>query len=84
MLLFACVWFEFDRRRDQLPLDAASADVLVRQAADAAFAALLASLGDYHGQSRFTTWAAKFAIHEAAVTARGFRRHPGGCGRRVD
>jgi hypothetical protein len=70
MLLLAGVWFEFDRRRDQLPPDEASVDSLARQVAGAAYAALLGSLGDYHGQSRFTTWAAKFAIHEAAAAAR--------------
>ena len=72
-LLLACVWFELDRRRAELHLDGASADALARRAADAAYTAVVARLGDYHGQSRFTTWLAKFAIHEAAAAARRHR-----------
>ena len=70
VLLLGAVCFELDRRRDQVRLDAASAADLARQAADSAYTTLLMGLGDYHGQSRFTTWAAKFAIHHAAVAAR--------------
>ena len=70
MLLLACVWFELDRRRDELPLAGAPDDALADEVADRACAALLARRGDYHGQSRFTTWAAKFAIHEAAMATR--------------
>ena len=71
MLLLASAWFELDRRRGELGLDGATIEPLAQQVADAAYAALLARLGDYHGQSRFTTWAAKFAIHEACMAARG-------------
>lgn len=70
VLLLGAVCFELDRRRDQLRLDATSAAALARQAADLAYTAVLARLGDYHDQSRFTVWAAKFAIHYAAVAAR--------------
>jgi hypothetical protein len=70
VLLLGAVCFELDRRRDQLRLDAASAADLARQAADRAYTTVLMGLGDYHGESRFTTWAAKFAIHHAAVAAR--------------
>ncbi len=76
-LLLACVWFEFDRRHDQLRLDDASLDALAGRAADGAYAAVLASLDDYHDQSRFTTWLAKFAIREAAVAARASERGGG-------
>ena len=69
-LLLGSVWFELDRHRNQLGLDGASADAVGRQLADAAYTALLAKIGDFHGQSRFTTWAAKFGIHEAALAAR--------------
>jgi RNA polymerase sigma-70 factor (ECF subfamily) len=40
------------------------------QAADDALVAVLRKLPTYRGASRFTTWAAKFAILEAAVKAR--------------
>ena len=43
---------------------------LVRDASEAALAAVLADLGRYRGQSAFATWTAKYAIHEAAATAR--------------
>lgn len=40
------------------------------QAADDALDALLAKLDDFHGESRFTTWACKFAVLEAGTRAR--------------
>jgi RNA polymerase sigma-70 factor (ECF subfamily) len=45
-------------------------DDLAVQAADDALVAVLAKLGSFRGRSRFTTWAYKFAILEAAVLAR--------------
>ena len=70
-LLTAVAWFELERRRPQVH-DLSSAQVarLVRDAAERAGAALLQRLDDYHGQSRFEVWAAKFAIHETAGAAR--------------
>ena len=70
-LLNSVAWFELERRRPQV-LDLSSAQVarLVRDAGERAGVALLQRLGDYHGQSRFEVWAAKFAIHETAVAAR--------------
>ncbi len=64
-------WFELERRRAQLPLlSTADAARLVRDAAEAACSAVLTRLDEYHGQSRFHVWAAKFAIHETTVAAR--------------
>jgi DNA-directed RNA polymerase specialized sigma24 family protein len=40
------------------------------QAADDALVSILGQLDDYRGASRFTTWAYKFAVHEAGVTGR--------------
>jgi RNA polymerase sigma-70 factor (ECF subfamily) len=40
------------------------------QSADDALMALLAKVDDYRGDSRFTTWAYKFALLEAAVKVR--------------
>jgi RNA polymerase sigma-70 factor, ECF subfamily len=42
-------------------------DDLAVRATDAALAAIERDLRTYRGQSRFTTWAAKFALYEAAV-----------------
>jgi hypothetical protein len=70
-LLTAVAWFELERRRPQV-VDLSSGQVaqLVREAGERAGAALLQRLDDYHGQSRFEVWAAKFAIHETATAAR--------------
>jgi RNA polymerase sigma-70 factor (ECF subfamily) len=45
-------------------------DDLAVQAADDALVAVLRKLDTYRGDSRFTTWAYKFALLEAAVRAR--------------
>ena len=45
-------------------------DDLAFQAADDALVAVLAKLDTFRGASRFTTWAYKFALLEAGVTAR--------------
>jgi RNA polymerase sigma-70 factor (ECF subfamily) len=63
--------FELGRRRATLSqLKAADLDDLATQAADDALVAILRKLSTYRGDSRFTTWAAKFAILEAGVRAR--------------
>ena len=41
-------------------------DDLAMQAADDALVAVLGKLDDFRGASRFTTWAYKFALLEAA------------------
>jgi RNA polymerase sigma-70 factor, ECF subfamily len=45
-------------------------DDLAVEAADDALLAVLAHLDDYRGESRFTTWAWKFAVVQAAVAMR--------------
>jgi RNA polymerase sigma-70 factor (ECF subfamily) len=45
-------------------------DDLAHQAADDALLAILAKIDTYRGESRFTTWAYKFALLEAAVKIR--------------
>lgn len=45
-------------------------DVIVNQAADEAMTALLGKLHTFEGRSRFTTWAFKFAILQAATDVR--------------
>lgn len=63
--------FEVARRRRVLPhVRGGDFDDLAQQAADDALVAVLAHLDDFRGESRFTTWAYKFALLEAAVTLR--------------
>src|SRR3954462_12246716 len=45
-------------------------DDIARQSADDALVAVLGKLDSYRGLSRFTTWAYKFAVLEAAVAMR--------------
>jgi RNA polymerase sigma-70 factor, ECF subfamily len=70
-LLVRAARFELDRRRRMLgDLRGETIEDLATQSADDALAALLPKLDEFRGESRFTTWAAKFAILEAAVRAR--------------
>jgi RNA polymerase sigma-70 factor, ECF subfamily len=66
-LLLRAARFELYRRR-RMP--AAEAEDLAAQAANDAMVALLSKLDSFRGQSRFTTWAYKFALLEAGVKAR--------------
>jgi RNA polymerase sigma-70 factor (ECF subfamily) len=66
-LMLRAARFELHRRR-QLPY--AEAEDLAWQAANDAMVALLGKLDTFRGQSRFTTWAYKFALLEAGVKAR--------------
>jgi RNA polymerase sigma-70 factor (ECF subfamily) len=70
-LLLRAARFELGRRRGQLAgLSAAERSDLAVQAADDAMMGVLARLHDFRGLSRFTTWAYKFALLEAATKAR--------------
>jgi len=71
-LLLRATRFELARRRGSLShLRADELDALARDAATDAAMAVLARLDDFRGESRFTTWAYKFALLEAAVKLRG-------------
>lgn len=52
--------------------DPRTMDEIANQAADEAVMALLAKLGTFEGRSRFTTWAYKFAVLNAATAVRSF------------
>jgi RNA polymerase sigma-70 factor (ECF subfamily) len=54
-------------------------DDLAHQAADDALVAVLGKLDDFRGESRFTTWAHKFALLEAAVKIRLAPGRAGSC-----
>ena len=70
-LLLRATRFALSRQRDQLrDVGAAELDDLADQAADDALMSILRQLDDYRGASRFTTWAYKFAVHEAGVIGR--------------
>jgi RNA polymerase sigma-70 factor (ECF subfamily) len=70
-LLLRAARFEIARRRAGLPaLGGQELDDLAQQAADDALVSVLRRLDDFRGESRFTTWAYKFALLEAAVKVR--------------
>jgi RNA polymerase sigma-70 factor (ECF subfamily) len=70
-LLLRAATFEVKRRRGALDGGSASElDDLAMQAADDALMAVMRKLDSFRGDSRFTTWAYKFALLEAAVKVR--------------
>ena len=70
-LLLRAARFEINRRRGSHPhLRGGDLDDLAHQAAGDALIAILGKLDGYRGDSRFTTWAYKFALLEAAVKLR--------------
>jgi RNA polymerase sigma-70 factor (ECF subfamily) len=70
-LLLRAARFECARRRPGLPhLRGNDLDDIANQAADDALVSILARLDSFRGASRFTTWAYKFALLEAAVKLR--------------
>jgi RNA polymerase sigma-70 factor (ECF subfamily) len=70
-LLLGAARFEVNRRRAALPhLRGGDHEDLAQQSANDALVAILAKLDDYRGESRFTTWAYKFALLEAGVKMR--------------
>ncbi len=70
-LLLKAARFEVARRGAELRhLRGGDGEDLAQQAADDALLAVLGKLDDFRGESRFTTWAYKFALLEAAVKVR--------------
>jgi RNA polymerase sigma-70 factor, ECF subfamily len=70
-LLLRAARFELSRRRGTLEgVSRETIDDLAVQSANDALSAILAKLDQYRFESRFTTWAYKFAILEAAVRTR--------------
>jgi RNA polymerase sigma-70 factor, ECF subfamily len=66
-LLLRAARFEVARRRGG---DGGDLDDVATQSANDALVAVLAKLDQFRGDSRFTTWAYKFALLEAAVKLR--------------
>jgi RNA polymerase sigma-70 factor, ECF subfamily len=70
-LLLRAARFEVARRKATLPhLRGNELDDIAMEAADDAMMSVLRRLEDFRGESRFTTWAYKFALLEAAVKLR--------------
>jgi RNA polymerase sigma-70 factor (ECF subfamily) len=70
-LLLKAARFEVGRRTAELAhLRGGDQEDLAQQAADDALMAVLGKLDQFRGESRFTTWAYKFALLEAAVKVR--------------
>lgn len=70
-LMLKAARFEIERRRVSLPhLRGGDLDDLAHQSAHDALVALLGKLDQFRGESRFTTWAYKFALLEAGVKMR--------------
>lgn len=70
-LLLRAARFEVNRRRRLLPhLRGGDLEDLAMQSADDALMSVLGRLCDFRGDSRFTTWAFKFAVFNAGATLR--------------
>jgi hypothetical protein len=70
-LLLRAARFEVNRRGAVFPnLHGADLDDLACQSADDAMMSILRRLADFRGESRFTTWACKFALVEAGAKVR--------------
>jgi RNA polymerase sigma-70 factor (ECF subfamily) len=70
-LLLRAARFEVARRHaGSTHLRGSDQDDLAQQSADDALVALLGKLDSFRGDSRFTTWAYKFALYEAAAKVR--------------
>ena len=70
-LLLKAARFEVGRRARAFPqLRGDDHEDLAQQSADDALVAVLGKLDDFRGDSRFTTWAYKFALFEAGTKVR--------------
>jgi RNA polymerase sigma-70 factor (ECF subfamily) len=76
-LLVRVATSEARRRSPHLGIAGPELDDLAHQAAADAMVNVLAKVDEFRGESRFTTWACKFAIFETATKlGRHFWRHP--------
>jgi RNA polymerase sigma-70 factor (ECF subfamily) len=76
-LLLRVATREAHRRSPQLRIAGPELDDLAHQAAADAVVNVVAKVGEFRGESRFTTWACKFAIFEVSTKiGRHFWHHP--------
>jgi RNA polymerase sigma-70 factor, ECF subfamily len=75
-LLLRVARLEAMRRAPAIGVSGRELDDVVQQAADDALVAIVAKVGEFRGESRFTTWAYKFAVLEVAgkLTRHAWRR----------
>jgi RNA polymerase sigma-70 factor (ECF subfamily) len=66
-LLLRVTRFEVRRRRGQLPIAGPELEDLAHQAAADAVIGVVAKVAQFRGESRFSTWACKFAIFEVST-----------------
>ena len=66
-LLLRVARAEVHRRRARLPMAGPELDDLAHQAAADAVMGVVRKVGEFRGESRFTTWACKFAIFEVST-----------------
>ncbi len=77
-LLLRIARAELHRRSGRLPITGPELDDLAFQAAADALVAITSKVGQFRGDSRFTTWAYKFVIFEvSAKVGRHYWRNPG-------
>jgi RNA polymerase sigma-70 factor, ECF subfamily len=69
-LLLRAARYEAARRRRHMPHVREELEEIAHEAAGDALISVLARLDDFRGESRFTTWAYKFAVLETAVKLR--------------
>ena len=70
-LLLRAARFEVRRRCVTMPqIRGGDQEDLAEQSAGDAMVAILSKLGEFRGESKFTTWAYKFALYEAAARIR--------------
>jgi RNA polymerase sigma-70 factor (ECF subfamily) len=76
-LLLRVAQSEARRRSPRLRISGPELDDLAHQAAADAVVNVVAKVGEFRGESRFTTWACKFAIFEVSTKiGRHFWHHP--------
>jgi RNA polymerase sigma-70 factor (ECF subfamily) len=76
-LLLRVARAEVSRRRSRLHLSGPELDDIAHQAAADALLAITAKLGQFRGESRFTTWAYRFVVLEVSTKlGRHFWRNP--------
>ncbi|HKD89687.1 MAG TPA: sigma-70 family RNA polymerase sigma factor [Streptosporangiaceae bacterium] len=76
-LLLRVAHAELNRRAGRHPITGPELDDLANQAADDALLVITAKLGQFRGESRFTTWAYKFVVLEvSSKLGRHFWRRP--------
>ena len=67
MVLLKVARSELSRRRHQLRIAGPELDDLAYQTAADALVKITAKIGDFRGESRFTTWAYRFVVFEVAA-----------------